>query len=55
MHVKKDKGYDVKECCFVDKTIGEEYFMCFLFGHHPIPDMIIPTKIFKRSPPNIIY
>jgi hypothetical protein len=37
------------------KKIKEEYFMCFPFGHHPILDMIIPIKRFKRSLPNIVY
>jgi hypothetical protein len=32
VHVKEDKGYDAKECYFVDKTIIEEYFVCFPFG-----------------------
>ncbi len=41
---KKDKGYDAKECCVVDKTIGKEYSMWFPFGHHLIPNVIIPTK-----------
>jgi hypothetical protein len=55
VHVKKDKGYNANEYHFVDKTIGEKYYLCFPFGHHPILNMIIPIERFKQSPPNIVY
>lgn len=47
MHAKEDKGYDANVCCFVDKIIKEEYYVCFPFGHHPIPDKTIPVERFK--------
>jgi hypothetical protein len=55
VHAKEDKGYDAKECRFVDKTIGEEYYMCFPFGHQPILDVTILAERFKQSLPNIVY
>jgi hypothetical protein len=55
VHAKEDKGYNAKEYRFVDKTIGEEYSVCFPFGHHPILDMTILIERLKRFPPNIVY
>ncbi len=55
MHTKEEKGYDPKECHFVDKTIEEEYSMCFPFSHHPIFNVTILVERFERSPPNIVY
>ncbi len=55
VHAKEDKGYDVKECRFVDKTIEDEYSMWFPFAHHLIPYMTIMTERFKWSPPSIVY
>lgn len=55
VHVKEDKGYDVKECRFVDETIKDENSMCFPFADHPIPYVTIMTKRFKWTPPNIVY
>ncbi len=36
---KEEKGFDAKECHFVAKSIGEEYDICFLFGHTLVPNV----------------
>jgi hypothetical protein len=52
---KEEKGFDVKECCLVAETIGEEYDVYFLFSIALVPNVEIEVYRFKRFPPNIIY
>jgi len=47
VHAKTNKGYNAKECRFVDKSIKEEYSMCSPFGHNSILDMTTTVERFK--------